>query len=143
MTDGGWQIDEMRSAAGEALAAALDLELLPLEGGLFRRTFIGAGASAILFMLIGDDFSAMHRLSSDEIYFHHAGSPLRMLLIHPDGGHREVIIGSRTAPGSTAVPRPGQPLAGLVHRRRLEPGLDGGDARLRLAATSSWANARR
>ncbi|MEP6562399.1 MAG: cupin domain-containing protein [Nakamurella sp.] len=81
-------------AAGEALAAALDLELLPLEGGLFRRTFTGAGATAILFMLIGADFSAMHRLGSDELYFHHAGSPLRMLLIHPDGGHREVLIGS-------------------------------------------------
>ena len=54
-------------AAGEALAAALDLELLPLEGGLFRRTFTGGGASAILFMLIGSDFSAMHRLHADEI----------------------------------------------------------------------------
>src|SRR6478735_5444337 len=86
-------------AAGEALAAALDLELLPLEGGLFRRTFTGSGATAILFMLIGDDFSAMHRLSSDEIYFHHAGSPLRLLLIHPDGGHREVLIGSAGGPG--------------------------------------------
>jgi predicted cupin superfamily sugar epimerase len=92
MTDDGPIEDGI--AAGEALAAALDLELLPLEGGLFRRTFSGPGASAILFMLIGDDFSAMHRLSSDEIYFHHAGSPLRLLLIHPDGGHREVLIGS-------------------------------------------------
>ena len=94
-------------AAGEALAAALDLELLPLEGGLYRRTFGGAGASAILFMLIGDDFSAMHRLSGDEIYFHHAGSPLRMLLIHPDGGHREVMIGSPGVAGQVpqfAVP---------------------------------------
>ena len=72
-------------AVGEALAAALDLELLPLEGGLFRRTFTGGGATAILFMLIGDDFSAMHRLTSDEIYFHHSGSPLRMLLIDPEG----------------------------------------------------------
>lgn len=81
-------------AAGEALAATLDLELLPLEGGLFRRTFTGGGASAILFMLIGADFSAMHRLRSDEIYFHHAGLPLRMLLIDPSGDHREVLIGS-------------------------------------------------
>jgi predicted cupin superfamily sugar epimerase len=87
-------------AAGEALAAALDLELLPLEGGLFRRTFSGPAATAILFMLIGEDISAMHRLSGDEIYFHHAGSPLRMLLIHPDGGHREVLIGSADIPGA-------------------------------------------
>jgi predicted cupin superfamily sugar epimerase len=80
-------------ATGEALAAALDLELLPLEGGLFRRTFTGGGATAILFMLIGKDFSAMHRLHSDEIYFHHSGSPLRMLLIDPGGEAQEVIIG--------------------------------------------------
>ncbi len=80
-------------AAGEALAAALDLELLPLEGGLFRRTFTGGGATAILFMLIGSDFSAMHRLHADEIYFHHSGSPLRMLLIDPEGAHHEVVIG--------------------------------------------------
>src|SRR6476661_6448359 len=80
-------------AAGAALAAALDLELLPLEGGLFRRTFTGGGATAILFMLIGSDSSAMHRLHADEIYFHHSGSPLRMLLIDPEGAHHEVVIG--------------------------------------------------
>jgi len=87
-------------AAGEALAAALDLELLPLEGGLFRRTFTGDGASAILFMLIGDDFSAMHRLTSDEIYFHHSGSPLRMLLIDPAGVAQEVVIGPDALAGA-------------------------------------------
>jgi predicted cupin superfamily sugar epimerase len=86
-------LDSDELAAAEALAAELDLELLPLEGGLFRRTFSGTGGTAILFMLIGDDFSAMHRLASDEIYFHHSGSPLRMLLIDPDGRPREVIIG--------------------------------------------------
>ena len=81
------------TAVGEELAAALDLGLLPLEGGLFRSTFVGGGASAILFMLIGDDFSAMHRLQSDEIYFYHSGAPLRMLLIDPEGLPAEVIIG--------------------------------------------------
>lgn len=81
------------SAVGEELAAALDLELLPLEGGLFRSTFRTGAASAILFMLIGADFSAMHRLQSDEIYFFHSGSPLHMLLIDPDGVPSEVIIG--------------------------------------------------
>ena len=87
-------------ATGEALAAALDLELLPLEGGLFRRTFTGGGATAILFMLIGSDFSAMHRLAADEIYFHHAGSPLRMLLIDPQGGAQEVVIGPDALAGA-------------------------------------------
>jgi predicted cupin superfamily sugar epimerase len=92
--------DDDGIATGEALAAALDLELLPHEGGLFRRTFSGAGASAILFMLIGDDFSAMHRLTSDEIYFHHSGSPLRMLLIDPDGAAQEVLIGPDALAGA-------------------------------------------
>jgi predicted cupin superfamily sugar epimerase len=87
------------TADPRSIAAALQLEPLALEGGLFRRTFTGNGASAILFMLIGDEFSAMHRLHSDEVYFHHSGSPLRMLLIEPDGAHHEVLIGSDVAGG--------------------------------------------
>ena len=86
-------------AAGEALAASLDLELLPPEGGLFRRTFTGGGATVILFMLVGDDFSAMHRLHSDEIYLHHAGAPLRLLLIDPQGARQEVLVGSDALAG--------------------------------------------
>ena len=86
--------------AGGALAGALDLQPLALEGGLFRRTFTGGGATAILFMLIGDDFSAMHQLSSDEIYFHHSGSPLRMLLIDPAGVAQEVVIGPDALAGA-------------------------------------------
>jgi predicted cupin superfamily sugar epimerase len=87
-------------AAGRALAEELGLAPLALEGGLFRRTFTGGGATAILFMLIGDDFSAMHRLTSDEIYFHHSGSPLRMLLIDPAGVAQEVVIGPDALAGA-------------------------------------------
>ncbi len=87
------------TADAEAIAAALQLEPLPLEGGLFRRTFTGGGATAILFMLIGDEFSALHRLHSDELYFHHSGSPLRMLLIEPDGTHHEVLVGPDVVAG--------------------------------------------
>jgi predicted cupin superfamily sugar epimerase len=87
------------TAQALAIAAALQLEPLPLEGGLFRRTFTGGGATAILFMLIGADFSALHRLTGDEVYFHHRGAPLRMLLIEPDGAHHEVLVGSDVAAG--------------------------------------------
>jgi len=80
-------------AEARSLATELDLEPLPQEGGLFRRTFTGDGATAIYFMLIGEEFSALHRLMSDEIYCHHAGAPLRMLLIDPAGAAREVLIG--------------------------------------------------
>lgn len=77
----------------------LGLQPLPLEGGLFRRTFTGDGATAILFMLVDNDFSAMHRLRTSEIYFHHCGAPLRMLLIDPDGRSQEVTIGPDVAAG--------------------------------------------
>lgn len=87
------------TAQASAIATALRLEPLPSEGGLFRRTYTGSGATAILFMLIGDEFSALHRLHSDEVYFHHSGSPLRMMLIEPDGTHHEVLLGSDVAAG--------------------------------------------
>gem|GEM_PF-63622 len=87
------------AVAARVLAAALELEPLPLEGGLFRRTFTGSCATAILFMLIGTDFSALHQLHSDEIYFHHAGSALRMLVIDPAGAAQEVVIGSDVRAG--------------------------------------------
>ena len=86
-------------AAGRTLADALGLQPLALEGGLFRRTFTGGGATAILFMVIGTDFSAMHRLHSDEVYFHHSGAPLKMLLIEPSGADLEVLLGSDVANG--------------------------------------------
>jgi hypothetical protein len=89
--------DDLR--VGRRLAEGLRLEPLPLEGGLFRRTYTGSAATAILFMLIDDDFSALHRLAGDEVYFHHSGAPLRMLVIDPDGGAQEVLLGSDVGAG--------------------------------------------
>jgi predicted cupin superfamily sugar epimerase len=83
VSDGLSESDRLSVSDGRAVASALDLAQLPLEGGLFRRTYLGQGMSAILFLLTGGEFSAMHRLAADEIYFHHAGSSLRMLLIDP------------------------------------------------------------
>jgi len=80
-------------AAGLALAAALGLEPLPHEGGLFRQTVVTDRLTVIYFMVLGDDFSALHRLDSPEVYFFHTGSPLRMLLLDPDGDAREVLLG--------------------------------------------------
>ena len=95
--------------AGRALAQSLQLEPLALEGGRFRRTFTGGGISAILYMLIGSDFSAMHRLGSDEVYFHHQGAPLRLLLIEPTGTAHEVA----NATASTVL------ADRMCHRRRI------------------------
>lgn len=90
-----------------ALAAALDLEPLPQEGGLFRRTWANETASAILFLLADGDFSALHRLTADEVYVHQAGAPLDLLLLGPAGEVRRVTLGTDVLAGEVpqlAVP---------------------------------------
>ncbi|WP_416445694.1 cupin domain-containing protein [Leucobacter sp. HNU] len=79
--------------------AALGLEPLPHEGGLFRQAHLDAHSTAIYFLLAGDDFSALHSLESVEIYHWYAGSPLRLLLLHPDGTAEEHLLGADPAAG--------------------------------------------
>ena len=68
-------------AEGERVAGLLGLEPLPDEGGLFRQTFADAHSSAIYYLLLAPDFSALHRLDATETYHWYAGSPLRLLLL--------------------------------------------------------------
>ncbi|HEY8400764.1 MAG TPA: cupin domain-containing protein [Cytophagaceae bacterium] len=42
-------------------------------------------ATSIYFLLTSSDVSKLHRLKSDEIWYYHAGAPLSIYLIHPDG----------------------------------------------------------
>ena len=78
---------------GRRVAAALGLAPLEDEGGLFRRTYSSGGITAIHYLLVAPDLSALHRLrSSDELFFFHAGAPLRMVILDQDGG-REAVIG--------------------------------------------------
>ncbi|TKV58286.1 cupin domain-containing protein [Nakamurella flava] len=81
------------------LAAALDLAPLPEEGGLFRRTWANDTASAILFLLADGDFSALHRLTADEVYVHQAGAPLDLLLLGPSGEVDRVLMGTDVRAG--------------------------------------------
>jgi predicted cupin superfamily sugar epimerase len=84
----------------EDLVAYYDLEPIPREGGLFRRTWAGPeGAdgrpqgTAIVALLTDGDFSALHRLPSDEIWHFYLGDPLEMLLLAPDGTSRTAVLG--------------------------------------------------
>jgi predicted cupin superfamily sugar epimerase len=86
-------------ADGERLAEALGLEPLPNEGGLFRRTHIDAHSSAIYYLLLAPDFSALHRLGATEVYHWYGGSPLRLLLLGPDGRVEEPVLGPDLAAG--------------------------------------------
>jgi uncharacterized protein len=84
---------------GERVAEVLGLEPLPDEGGLFRRTHVDAHSSAIYYLLIAPDFSALHRLSATETYHWYAGSPLRLLLLGADGRVEEPVLGPDLAAG--------------------------------------------
>lgn len=84
----------------EDLVAHFELEPIPREGGLFRRTWVGPEladgrpqGSAIVVLLTADDFSALHRLPSDEVWHFYLGDPLELLLLAPDGTSRTVVLG--------------------------------------------------
>ena len=86
----------------------LKLEPHP-EGGYFRQTyksdlrigpeslpgFKGArpASTAIYFLLEGENFSAFHRLRSDEMWHFYAGSPLLVHVIDPAGAHSVLFLG--------------------------------------------------
>ncbi|MFF7986611.1 cupin domain-containing protein [Streptomyces sp. NPDC007901] len=84
----------------EDIVAHYDLEPIPREGGLFRRTWAGPEradgrpeGTAIVALLTTDDYSALHRLPSDEIWHFYLGDPLRLLLLDPDGTTRSPVLG--------------------------------------------------
>lgn len=78
----------------------LDLQRHP-EGGWFRRVHTSELKTArgrpvmtsIHYLLEGPDFSALHRLQSDEQWHFYAGDPLTLHIIHPDGSTSESTLG--------------------------------------------------
>lgn len=91
------------------LIALLHLTRHP-EGGWYRETYrssdmLGQNAlpesfqgsrsycTAIYFLLLRGDISALHRIKSDELWFFHTGAPLTIHLITPAGEHREIHLG--------------------------------------------------
>ena len=81
------------------------------EGGYYRETYRSELAiprealppqftgprlvsTAIYFLLEGDNFSAFHRLQSDELWHFYSGGAITVDVIEPDGGHSEIQLGS-------------------------------------------------
>jgi predicted cupin superfamily sugar epimerase len=52
-----------------------------------------AAGSAIIGLITRTEFSALHRLKTDEMWHYYAGDPIRMLVLHPDGRGEEVVLG--------------------------------------------------
>jgi uncharacterized protein len=81
------------------------------EGGYFRQTYISnvkiarealpagfggarAASTAIYFLLEGENFSAFHRLRSDELWHFYAGTPLVVHVIEPGGKYSLILLGN-------------------------------------------------
>jgi uncharacterized protein len=94
----------------DRLIEALDLVPLPIEGGRWAQSWRDDRCSAIYYLLVADEFSALHRLAHLEIYAYHAGAPLVLMLLDPDGpdgGVSWVVLGPDVAAGQrpqVAVP---------------------------------------
>ena len=87
------------------------------EGGYYTRTYCSDEqiaavhlperftgdrfiSTAIYFLLEGKDFSAFHRIKSDELWHFYAGSGLHIYVIHPDGAGEVLKLGSDLENGS-------------------------------------------
>jgi predicted cupin superfamily sugar epimerase len=112
------------------------LGLLPHpEGGFYREIFRapllpfelpGQGmrnaSTSIYFLLAGDDFSALHRVRSDEVWHHYLGATLELHRLDRLHGHTVTRLGSRLDQGERPqeiVPRDVYQAARLAPR---EPG---------------------
>lgn len=78
---------------GREIARLLGLEPLEGEGGLYRRSYADDHSTAIYYLLVAPDFSAMHRLEGAEVYHHYAGAPARLTLLGPDASVERHVLG--------------------------------------------------
>jgi predicted cupin superfamily sugar epimerase len=86
------------------------------EGGYFRQTYrsdlsLPASAlpaefsgprpasTAIYFLIDGENFSALHRLRSDEMWHFYSGGALVVHELSPDGSYTEKLLGSDPGAG--------------------------------------------
>ena len=99
----------------KSIIKKFELEPLPGEGGYFRRTYQSAlktsiaskdGGSvvrslgtAIFYLITRQEFSALHRISSDEIFHFYLGDPVEMLQISEEGQNRKIILGPQISTG--------------------------------------------
>lgn len=90
----------------EKIIQSLDLQPHP-EGGFYREVFRSEDTvyegernlmTSIYFLLTSENISKFHRIKSDELWFHHAGSPLIVHILDAAGYHQH-IVGSRLEEG--------------------------------------------
>jgi hypothetical protein len=113
-----------------------------LEGDSLPGRYAGRAhpaGSAIVAVETSRDFSAMHRLQSDEVWHFYAGSPIDMLLLYPDGHGQKITLGPNVLAGQLrqftvprgvwqgSAPRTHAPAAYSFFADQLSPGFDNAD----------------
>lgn len=92
--------------SAQELIDRLGLELLPGEGGYYRETYRSKDSvdlerfgkpkdcgTAIYFLITPDQFSAIHRLPTDEIWHFYLGDSVEQVRFHGDGHVEEFVLG--------------------------------------------------
>lgn len=95
--EGGYFCEVYRSEERVPSAA------LPIRYGS-NRCF----GTSIYYMLVAGEFSAFHRLDSDEIWHFYAGEMIDLHMIHSDGRHEHIKVGNKIDQGQqlqVAIPR--------------------------------------
>jgi predicted cupin superfamily sugar epimerase len=109
------------------LIESLRLEAHP-EGGRYRRVYTSTTrhlhnvserpvVSAIHYLLCAGEISRWHRIDADEIWQHHEGDALELLLFHETTGDLERCFLGRSDPVTKAKPLVGVP-AGIWQAAR-------------------------
>ncbi|MBU6158638.1 MAG: cupin domain-containing protein [Bacteroidetes bacterium] len=108
-------MDSGVEALVEEYINALELQPHP-EGGYYARTYESPTwisktalpdgfsgdrpfATAIYFLLKGNQYSAFHRIKSDELWHHYAGCGLCIYVIHPNGKGEIMLLGKEIKAG--------------------------------------------
>lgn len=94
---------------------ALNLQPHP-EGGFYRQTYASeltipasvlphgaprSASTAIYFLLEGQNFSAFHRLRSDEMWHFYAGAPLAVHVVDKAGNYSKHLLGPDPGAGQS------------------------------------------
>jgi predicted cupin superfamily sugar epimerase/mannose-6-phosphate isomerase-like protein (cupin superfamily) len=139
------------------LIAHFQMKRIPQEGAWFGVTYTSedlldgatlpprsagrphAAGGAIVVVVTPRDFSALHRLKTDEVWHFYGGSPLELLLLYPDGRGRTVTLGMNVLGGELAqftVPKGvwqgGAPISSTARSfsfagTQMSPGFDSSD----------------
>jgi predicted cupin superfamily sugar epimerase len=103
-------MDPISSRPAHEIISRLGLQPHP-EGGFYAETFRSplrvtlpdgrerAACTAIHFLLRAGEFSAWHRVSSDEIWHFHGGTPLELVTLDPESKVGRVLLGGDLSGG--------------------------------------------